>query len=163
MKIRGFRSDTDEDTSFCDVTPCRLVKSATFRKMANSWFSKSSSRRTLVMGGLEELWYSETSVTIYQTTWRITSQYSRPPDMAPARFVAVRLVWLWIEVLHKQRISVRTLWWALTAALYRGEGAPNCRLIAYILTDRAPRRLCVPAFIEPCEKVSHVVNSIPVR
>jgi hypothetical protein len=26
MNIPGFRSDTDDDSYFCDVTPCRLVK-----------------------------------------------------------------------------------------------------------------------------------------
>ena len=172
MKIRGFRSDTDEDSSLCDVTPRRLVKLATFRRMANPWFSTISSQRTLVMGGLEELWYSEMSVAIYQKTWRITSQtplkYSQPPprygaSVGAGRFVAVRLAWLSIEILHKKGISVQTLSWGLKVALYRGEGAPYCGLIAYLLTDMRHGDLVPPAFVQPCEKVPPVVNGIPVR
>jgi hypothetical protein len=51
----------------------------------------------------------------------------------------------------------------VAAALYRGEGAPDCGLTVYLLTDHAPRRLDPPAFVEPCEKLPPVVNGILVH
>ena len=81
------------------------------------------------MGDLEEQRYPETSVTIYQTTWRYIADAFKilsAPDMAPVlvQHDFLRYVYCGCESKYciKRGISVQTLSWALRAALYRGEG-----------------------------------------
>jgi hypothetical protein len=52
MKIRGFRSNTDEDSSLCDVAPYQLVKMATFRRLASPDFQHQAAQEH--SGDLEE-------------------------------------------------------------------------------------------------------------